>query len=100
MEAHLDTLIQFNLKDFVDENGNPKPLHELTPEQAVCVKELGVIETQIGTHRSLKFYNKLDAIKLKMQRLGMLKEKVEKTGSFELWLAQIKDRKNRGGSTI
>ena len=56
VEAYLDTIIKFNLKDFVDENGDPKPLHELTPEQAVCVKELGVIETQIGvTNKFLNF---------------------------------------------
>jgi hypothetical protein len=39
------------------------------------VRELGVLETQIGAHRTIKFYDKVQAIKLKMQRLGMLKEK-------------------------
>lgn len=77
VERRLDQLINFNLKDFVDDNGNPKAIHELTDEQAVCVRELEVLETQIGAHRSFKFYDKIQAIKLKMQRLGMLKEKVE-----------------------
>ena len=75
VEAHLDAVIRFNLKDFVKENGEPKAIHELTDEQAACVRELGILETQIGTHRSLKFYDKIQAIKLKMQRLGMFKEK-------------------------
>lgn len=89
VEAHLDSIIRFNLKDFVDESGHPKPLHELTDEQIVCVREVGILETQIGTHRSLKFFNKLEAIKLKMQRLGMLKEKVETTFSYEQWLRRV-----------
>ena len=74
VEAHLDSIIRFNLKFFVDENGNPKAIHELTDEQAVCVREIGILETQIGTHRTLKFYDKVNAIEVKMKRLGMLKE--------------------------
>jgi phage terminase small subunit len=83
VEARLDAIIRFNLKDFVDKDGKPKELHELTVEQVACVREVGIIETQIGTHRSLKFLSKLDAIKLKMQRLGMLKEKIEVNAPIE-----------------
>ena len=78
VEAELDRLIRFNLKDFVDpETGDSKPLHDLTPEQAACVKEFSTIETPIGTSRNLKFYDKLGAIRTKMQRLGMLVERSE-----------------------
>lgn len=76
VEAHLDAIIRLNLKDFVHENGEPKSIHELTVEQATCVKEMGILETQIGTHRTLRFFDKLQAIRTKMQRLGMLKEQV------------------------
>ncbi len=51
VEAHLDTIIRFNLKDFVHDNGELKNIHELTVEQVACVKELGILKTQIGTHR-------------------------------------------------
>ncbi|HVO65996.1 MAG TPA: terminase small subunit [Syntrophales bacterium] len=85
LEQHLDALIRFNLKDFVHENGEPKSIHELTNGQAACIRELGIIETQIGTHRSLKFYDKIQAIKLKMQRLGLLKETVNMNATVETY---------------
>jgi phage terminase small subunit len=72
-ERELDRVIKFNLKEFVDEEGNPKDLHLLTDEQAACIKELSLIETPLGLHRNLKFYDKLGAIKTKLQRLGLLK---------------------------
>lgn len=85
LEQHLDALIRFNLKDFVNENGEPKSIHGLTYEQAACNRELGIIETQIGSHRSLKFYDKIQAIKLKMQRLGLLKETVNMNTTVETY---------------
>jgi len=78
VEKELDRIIRFNLKEFVDvKTGEAKPLHELTSEQAACIKEFSTIETQIGTSRNLKFYDKLGAIRTKMQRLNMLVEKHE-----------------------
>ena len=81
VERELDRLIRFNLYEFVDsKTGDAKPIHELSPEQAACVKEMSTIETQLGTSRSIKFYDKLGAIRTKMQRLGMLVEKKEISG--------------------
>jgi len=96
VERKLDQIINFNLKEFVDENGNPKAINELTDEQAGCVREFGILETQIGAHRSLKFYDKVQAIKLKMQRLGMLKEKDLSVSSFETHEQRI--ARLRGGT--
>ncbi len=90
VEAHLDTIIRFNLKDFVHENGELKNIHELTVEQVACVKEMGILETQIGTHRTLKFFDKLQAIRIKMQRLGMLKEQVTINVPLETYEARRK----------
>ncbi len=90
VEAHLDTIIRFNLKDFVHENGELKNIHELTVEQVACVKEMGILETQIGTHRTLKFFDKLQAIRIKMQRLGMLKEQVTINVPVETYEARRK----------
>lgn len=98
VERELDKLITFNLKEFIDrKTGEPKPIHELSDDQAACVRELGVLETAIGTHRTLKFYDKVAAIQLKMKRLGMLKEKIEVTGSFEGWLKAIKEKAQEKG---
>jgi phage terminase small subunit len=88
VERALDDLIRFNLRDFVQDDGTPKEIHELTKEQAACVKELGVIETQIGTSRTMKFFDKVQAIKIKMQRLGMLKDGQEST--TESYVEKIK----------
>ena len=84
VERELDRIIKFNLKDFVNKSGEAKPLHELKPEQTSCIKEFSTIETQIGTSRNMKFYDKLNAIRTKMQRLGMLTEKVEHSGVVEV----------------
>jgi phage terminase small subunit len=92
VERELDRIIRFNLKDFVNDNGEPKQIHELTKDQAACVRELGVLETQIGTHRTLKFYDKVKSIEVKMKRLGMLKEKVqvtEKRETYEEWRRRV-----------
>jgi len=74
VESHLDSIIRFNLKDYVNpETDDAKPISELSKEAAGCIAEFSTIETAIGSQRKLKFFNKLDAIKAKMQRLGMLK---------------------------
>lgn len=74
VERKLDSLISVNLRDFVHEDGSPKAIHELTREQASCVKELETHKTPIGTVCNLKFFDKVQSIRTKMQRLGMLKD--------------------------
>jgi phage terminase small subunit len=79
VEAELDRLIRFNLKEFVDpKTGEAKPLHELTDEQAACVREFATIETSIGTSRNLKFYDKIAAIRTKLERLKLIGEQPQK----------------------
>ncbi len=97
VERILDSLLDFNLRDFVKDDGTPKEIHELTREQAACVKELGVIETQLGTSRTLKFFDKVQALKLKMQRLGMLKDPGTErmADTFEKWLDAIRAGKGK-----
>jgi phage terminase small subunit len=73
-EERLDALCRFNLKNYYYENGRPKEIHQLTDEEAACVKEIGELETSVGSHRTVKFINPLDALTKKMQRLGMLKD--------------------------
>jgi len=93
VEEYLDELITFNVKDYVDAQGRPKDLHELTDEQARCVKELGTLDTQIGVHRTIKFFDKLQAIDKKMRRLGMFKEVVKVENSYTDFLVKIQEHK-------
>ncbi len=96
-EERLDNLCRFNLKNYFTVDGRMKEVHELTPEEAICVREMGHLETQIGAHRTIKFINVLDALTKKMQRLGMLKEVVQVEDPYVVWLRQVKEaaaRKN------
>ena len=95
VEEYLDELITFNVKDYVDAQGRPKDLHELTDEQARCVKELGTLDTQIGVHRTIKFFDKLQAIEKKMRRLGMFKEVVKVEVPYADILVKIQEHKER-----
>lgn len=92
VERELDRLIRFNIKEFIDEEGNPKDLHELSAEQAACIKELSLIETPLGLHRNLKFYDKVQAISLKMRRLGLLNDKLEVTSDYAKWLKALREK--------
>jgi phage terminase small subunit len=74
VEQYLDAIITANPKRYFDENGDFKPVTELSDEEAYAISEVSRIETQIGSQQRLKFMDRLSAIKTKMQRLGMLKD--------------------------
>jgi phage terminase small subunit len=96
VELRLDAIIRFNLKDYIDDSGVIKPMHELSRESAACISEFTIIETPLGIQRRLKFFNKLDAIKAKMQRLGLLKEHIDHKVAVETHEERLKRLK--GGS--
>lgn len=72
VEKYLDSIITSNPKRYFDENGDFKPVKDLTDEEAYAIAEVSRIETEIGSQQRLKFVDRLSAIKTKMQRLGML----------------------------
>jgi phage terminase small subunit len=90
VEFRLDAIIRFNLKDYVDDNGNIKPMNQLSKEAATCISEFTIIETPLGIQRKLRFFSKLDAIKTKMQRLGMLKEHIDHNVAAETHEQRLK----------
>ena len=107
-EAELDRIIKFNLKDYVDpETDEAMPISKLSKDAAACISEFTTIETPLGSQRKLKFFNKLDAISKKMQRLGLLKETVDHNVMVEtyeerrkrLGLDDPETRKRLGGSS-
>ena len=85
-EAELDRIVRFNLKDYVDpQTDDAMPVSKLSRDAAACISEFTTIETPLGSQRKLKFFNKLDAIGKKMQRLGLLKESVDHKVTVETY---------------
>lgn len=76
-ERRLDMIIDSNPKSYFDENGDFKPVKDLAEKEAYAIAEVTRIETELGAHQKLKFCDKLAAIKMKMQRLGLLQQKVD-----------------------
>ena len=76
-ERRLDMIIDSNPKSYFDENGDFKPVKDLAEKEAYAIAEVTRIETELGAHQKLKFCDKLAAIKIKMQRLGLLQQKVD-----------------------
>ncbi len=88
VEKLLDEMIRANPKDYFDKKGRLKVIHELTDEQARSDRELGKLETQIGTHGTIKFFDKLSAIEKKMKRLGMFKDVAQDEDPYIVFLRQ------------
>lgn len=97
VEAHLDALIRQNPKRYYDEDGNFKPIQDLSDEEAYAINEMTRIETEMGTHFKLKFESKLQAIVKKMERLGLMKQVVEVPALQNLvdLLTQAEERKRK-----
>jgi hypothetical protein len=97
VEKLLDEMIRADPKDYFDEKGRLKAIHELTDEQARSVRELEISKTQSRSHWSIKFFDKVAAIEKKMRRLGMFKDVVQAEEPYMVWLRRVKEvaaRKN------
>ena len=91
LDRRCAALNRCTIKDFYNPDGTAKPIHELTDEQAACVKEVTEIETAIGAHRGLKLVDFHQTLRTGMQRLGMLKDGSDKlVDTFEKWLDRMK----------
>jgi len=101
VERLLDLCIRANPKKYVNEIGITKGMHELTENEAFAVESIDTWEKETkdggllgGT--SLKLLNKTQLFKLKMQRLGMLKDGADRVAdTFEKWLDTIKTEKGK-----
>lgn len=96
-ERLLDSMLWRIPKEFVGETGIPKGMHELTDDQAMAVSAIETWEKQNadGTGllggTTLRLVSKEGLLKLKMKRLGMLKDTtVHEVGkSFEDVMREI-----------
>lgn len=82
-----------DIRDAYDESGKLKEMKDMPPEVAAVIAGVESIEyyegsgkerEQVGWIKKVKFWNKLDAIKMLATNLGMLVERVEHTGRVSL----------------
>lgn len=89
----VQTIGVMDIRQAYDDDGrliNPK---DMSRETAAAIQSLESVEyfegsgkdrEQVGWVKKVKFWNKLDAIKMMMQNLGMLVERVEHSGRVTL----------------
>ncbi len=102
VEKLLDEMIRADPKDYFDERGRLKAIHELTDEQARGVKELEISKTQSRSYWTIKFFDKVAAIEKKMRRLGMFKDVMQVEDPYIVFLRRIKEvaaRKSGGAGS-
>lgn len=89
LDRRLAAMNRPTMKDFYRPDGvTPKPLNELTDEQAICIKEIGT--------DYLKLVDFHQTLRTGMQRLGMLKDGSDKLAdTFEKWLDTVKAEKGK-----
>lgn len=82
-----------DVRDAYMEDGSMKPLSQMSKEVSATIREIETLDyfegsgesrTHVGIIRKVKFWNKLDAIKMMMTNLGMLIERVEHSGKVSL----------------
>lgn len=82
VEAVLDAMIRTTIKDLTNEAGMPKPINELTQEQAYAVETLDVWEKQtkdgLLSGTSTKLSNRINAIRTKLERLKLIGDTPQK----------------------
>lgn len=60
----------------------------LTPSQSATVAEVAESTTKTGSTTRIKRYDKVKAIELLMRHTGMLRDKVEQSGSLEISIVE------------
>jgi phage terminase small subunit len=94
-ERILDSIIRANPKDYVTEIGAPKPLKDLTREQAWAIEELTAFTSErdggsavvLGT--TVKLLNKLKSLDQKWKLLGRYKQTLVFEDPYMKYLAEI-----------
>jgi len=96
---------QYDIRQLLDDDGNFKPVHELTEEQAWCIAGVEVIIKNAAagdghTDRvlKLKFIDRGRYVELAAKHLGMLVEKLELKGDEALIQALLAGRKRAAES--
>jgi hypothetical protein len=96
--AELARLAFANMADFVDENGHPKPVHQLTRDQAAAIRKVsastvrrpgkdGQAET-VEHSAQLELADKRAALQLLGQHTGIFAEGIGAQTSFTLIVAE------------
>jgi len=87
----LASIAHSSLGDFMAPDGNWKPFHELTREQAACVKSVKVVKRNVeagdghvDTVYELVLWDKPKALEMLAKHFGLLLEKIEHSGGIEL----------------
>lgn len=78
MDRRLTVLGRVNFKDYYDAKGELKPMSELTDEQAYCLKEVTLIETELGSHLKVKVNDPLQALRTIGERHKLIGETPQK----------------------
>lgn len=80
-----------NVQDLFDEQGNLRPIHTLTREQAACISSLEVIKknAQAGDGQTdivhkVKVWDKIKALEMLAKHFALLTEKVEHSGGIDV----------------
>ena len=78
-----------DLRTLFDEQGNLRPIHELTAEQAACIASLEVVKRNLtagdghtDTVIKLKVWDKTRSLEMLAKHFGLLVEKVEHSGNL------------------
>jgi phage terminase small subunit len=88
----------FDLRKLYREDGSLKAMHELDDDAAAVLAGVDVVETKGGEGhipeftKKVKIPDKVGALGLAMRHLGMLKDKVEHTGSVTIQASPLDER--------
>ena len=80
-----------DLRDLYDEDGNLKPLHTLTAEQAACIAGLEVVKKnltagdgEVDTVIKIKVWDKPRTLEMLAKHFALLTERVEHSGGITI----------------
>ena len=87
---------QYDIRQLLDKDGNFKPLHQLSEEEAWCIAgaEIIVKNAEAGDGHTdkvlkIKFINRDRYVELAARHQGMLTDKVEVTGDWDQLAARL-----------
>ena len=80
-----------DVRGLFDQDGNLRPIHTLTPEQAAAIASLEVVKKNVAagdghvdTIHKVKVWDKTRALEMLAKHFGLLVEKLEHSGSIAL----------------
>ena len=93
---------QYDIRWLLDEDGNFKPIHQLTEEEAWCIAGVEVVikNAKAGDGHTdevlkLKFVDRARYVELAAKHQGMLTDKVEITGDWDKLAARLAAARER-----